>query len=85
MEFHDCFKAIMILPVQPSAWSHTDEQEQMDEASQKSITKLLQAVNEHACRQCRRITSLTLPFVDELTRSSALEEAIPVAVHPNSS
>jgi hypothetical protein len=49
MEFHDCFKAIMILPVQPSAWSHTDEQEQMDEASQKSIAKHLQAVSEHAC------------------------------------
>jgi len=31
----------MILPVQPSAWSHTDEQEQMDEASQKKYNKAL--------------------------------------------
>ena len=39
MEFHDCFKAIMILPVQPSVCSHTNEQEQMGEASQKKYSK----------------------------------------------
>jgi hypothetical protein len=46
IEFHDCFKAFMILLVQPSACSHADEQEQVDETSPKGIAKHLQAIGE---------------------------------------
>jgi hypothetical protein len=47
-EFHDCFKAFMILPVQPSACSHINEQEQMVEAFQKRSSKAL-ACSKRTC------------------------------------